>query len=66
MSRPGDTFGVTPEVHANQVIDALARGDSDIFAGAGSREAYEELRADPKAFERKNIDRWFGPTATVT
>jgi NAD(P)-dependent dehydrogenase (short-subunit alcohol dehydrogenase family) len=63
MSRPGDTFGVSPEVHANQVIDALARGETDVFAGAGSREAYEALRADPRAFERKNIDRWFGPTA---
>ena len=55
------TGGISPELHANQVLDALARGETDIYAGAGSRESYEALRADPRAFERKNIDRWFGP-----
>jgi len=62
MTPPGVTFGVSPEVHANQVLDALSRGETDIFAGAGSHEAYEALRTDPQAFERKNIERWFGPT----
>ena len=55
--------GISPELHANQVLDALARGETDIFAGAGSREAYDRLRADPEGFERRNIERWFGPAA---
>ncbi len=59
MTPAGYTSGVSPEVHANEVLDALARGETDIFAGAGARAAYESLRADPQAFERKNIDRWF-------
>ena len=40
---------------------AVARGEIDIYAGAGSRQSYERLRADPQAFERTNIDRWFPP-----
>jgi NAD(P)-dependent dehydrogenase (short-subunit alcohol dehydrogenase family) len=63
MTPPGVTFGVSPEVHGNQVLDALARGETDIYAGQNSRESYEALRADPEAFERKNIERWFGPKA---
>lgn len=63
MTQPGYTAGISPEMHANQVLDALARGETDIFAGAGSREADERLRADPQGFERRNIERWFGPKA---
>ncbi len=59
LTPAGYTSGVSPEKHANEVLDALARGETDIFAGAGSRESYERLRADPQAFERANIDRWF-------
>lgn len=61
LSPPGYTRGITPEQHANDVLDALARGEADIYAGAGSRETFERMRADPQAFERANIDRWFGP-----
>jgi NAD(P)-dependent dehydrogenase (short-subunit alcohol dehydrogenase family) len=64
MTQAGYTRGVSPEQHANQVLDALARGETDIFAGAGSRETYDALRTDPQAFERKNVDRWFGPKAS--
>ncbi|MFO1425635.1 MAG: hypothetical protein U1F11_01400 [Steroidobacteraceae bacterium] len=60
MTPAGYTLGVSPEQHANEVLDALARGETDIFAGHGSREAYERQRSDPQAFERANIDRWFG------
>jgi NAD(P)-dependent dehydrogenase (short-subunit alcohol dehydrogenase family) len=62
MTQAGYTAGISPELHANQVLDALARGETDIFAGTGSREAYERLRADPEGFERRNVERWFGPT----
>jgi NAD(P)-dependent dehydrogenase (short-subunit alcohol dehydrogenase family) len=61
LTPAGYTSGISPEQHATDVIDALARGETDIYAGAGSRQAYERLRADPQAFERLNIDRWFPP-----
>jgi NAD(P)-dependent dehydrogenase (short-subunit alcohol dehydrogenase family) len=61
LTPAGYTSGVSPEQHANEVLDALARGETDIYAGAGSRQAYEKLRADPQAFERMNVDRWFPP-----
>lgn len=61
LTPAGYTSGISPEQHANDVLDALARGETDIYAGAGSRQAYERLRADPQAFERTKIDRWFPP-----
>ena len=61
LTPAGYTSGISPELHAQQVLDALARGETDIYAGAGSREAYDRLRADPQGFERRNIDRWFPP-----
>jgi len=61
MTPAGYSAGMSPEQHANEVLDALARGETDIYAGAGARASYEALRADPEAFERKNIERWFGP-----
>jgi NAD(P)-dependent dehydrogenase (short-subunit alcohol dehydrogenase family) len=63
MTPAGYSSGASPEQHANQVLDALARGETDIFAGTGSREAYAALVADPQAFERRNIERWFGDGA---
>ena len=64
MTPAGSAGGISPEQHANDVLDALARGETDIFAGAGSRQAYERLRADPQAFARMNIERWFPPGTT--
>jgi NAD(P)-dependent dehydrogenase (short-subunit alcohol dehydrogenase family) len=61
MTPANYSSGISPELHANQVLDALERGETDIYAGAGSRETEAALRNDPQAFERKNIDRWFGP-----
>jgi NAD(P)-dependent dehydrogenase (short-subunit alcohol dehydrogenase family) len=63
MTPASYTRGISPQLHAKEVLDALARGETDIYAGDGSREAYEALREDPKAFERRNIDRWYGPQA---
>jgi NAD(P)-dependent dehydrogenase (short-subunit alcohol dehydrogenase family) len=58
MTPASYTRGISPQQHANDVLDALARGETDVFAGAGAREAYERQRADPEAFERANIERF--------
>jgi short-subunit dehydrogenase len=49
---------VTPVAHAHEVFDALARGEEDIFAGANAPAMRDEIRADPKAFERKVVERF--------
>ncbi len=50
--------GVSPEEHARQVFDAMARGETDVFA-AGSQRMRNAIFADPKAFERTRIDRFW-------
>lgn len=50
--------GVSPEEHARQVFDAMARGDTDVYA-AGSRRMRDAIAADPLAFERGRIDRFY-------
>lgn len=54
----GSSFGFSPVQHAEEVLDALARGETEILA-AGSKGFFEKLRADPKAFERGVIDRFY-------
>lgn len=54
----GTKFGFTPVQHAEEVFDALAQGETEILA-AGSKGFFERLRADPKAFERGVIDRYY-------
>ncbi|MDX2223216.1 MAG: SDR family NAD(P)-dependent oxidoreductase [Rhodospirillaceae bacterium] len=53
----GYTGGVTPEQHAEEVFDALAKGEADVFP-AGSRRMAERIRTDPAGFERGVIDRF--------
>jgi NAD(P)-dependent dehydrogenase (short-subunit alcohol dehydrogenase family) len=53
-----ESGGVSPEEHARQVFDAMARGETDIFA-AGSQRMRDLIFADPKAFERTRIDRFW-------
>lgn len=60
MTQAGYTRGISPEQHANEVLDALAAGETDIFAGTGAKEAYQRVRSDPAGFERQNIDRFNG------
>lgn len=50
--------GVSPEEHGHQVIDALTRGDTDVYA-AGSRGMRERIMADPEAFEKDRIKRFY-------
>lgn len=58
MSAAGFKSGVTPEDHANEVLNKLARGDTDVFAGAGSEAMRQTILSDPQAFERGVIDRF--------
>ncbi len=37
----------------------MARGDTDVFAGAGSAAMKANILNDPKAFERGVIDRFY-------
>jgi hypothetical protein len=36
----------------------MARGEEDVFAGSGATAIRDEIRADPKAFERKVLARF--------
>lgn len=51
--------GMDPIDHAAEVFDALARGETDILAGAGSARLRDEVRADPKAVERDRTERFY-------
>jgi len=53
-SAAGYPGGVTPAEHAREVFDAMARGDTDVYA-AGSRALRDRITADPVAFERQRI-----------
>jgi NAD(P)-dependent dehydrogenase (short-subunit alcohol dehydrogenase family) len=57
--------GVSPEQHANEVIDAMAAGETDILAGGGAKAYLARLRADPKAFEREHIERFYARQASA-
>ncbi len=56
-SPSGYSGGVTPEEHAREVIDKMARGDTDVFA-AGSERIRQRILDDPQTFERGVIDRF--------
>ncbi|MCB2107890.1 MAG: SDR family NAD(P)-dependent oxidoreductase [Rhodobacteraceae bacterium] len=53
----GHTGNFTPEQHAEEVLDAVARGESDIYA-AGSYGMRARIDEDPAAFHRRVIDRF--------
>ncbi len=57
-SPAGYSGGTTPEAHAREVFDAMARGDTDVYA-AGSRAMRERINDDPVAFERMRIERFW-------
>ncbi len=59
MTPAGYDPGVTPVEHAHQVFDAMERGETTIFAGAGAKEMLEQIQADPEAFERATIKRFY-------
>jgi NAD(P)-dependent dehydrogenase (short-subunit alcohol dehydrogenase family) len=55
----------TPREHAAQVLDALAAGEEEIYAGDGAAALCEELRADPRGFERKLIERFYSDPLAI-
>jgi NAD(P)-dependent dehydrogenase (short-subunit alcohol dehydrogenase family) len=60
----GSKGGVSPVEHAAEVFDAMAAGETEIYA-AGSRGFVERLRADPRAFERTVIERFYTNPVTI-
>jgi len=54
----GAKGGATPVQHANEVFDAMAAGETEIYA-AGARGFVERIRSDPQAFERTVIERFY-------
>jgi len=44
--------------HAHEVIDALGRGETDVYA-AGSQGMRDRIFADPQAFEKDRIQRFY-------
>jgi NAD(P)-dependent dehydrogenase (short-subunit alcohol dehydrogenase family) len=60
----GSKGGVTPVQHANEVFDAMAAGETEIYA-AGARGFVDRLRSDPRAFERGVIERFHTNPVTI-
>jgi len=63
-SPAGTSGGISPNEHAHQVFDAMARGDTDVYA-AGSKGMRDMINADPEAFERGRIKRFYESPLTI-
>lgn len=59
MSAQGYAGGMSPIEHANEVLDAMAQGYTDVFAGGGSAAMRANIDKDPAAFERGVINRFY-------
>jgi NAD(P)-dependent dehydrogenase (short-subunit alcohol dehydrogenase family) len=59
MSAKNLQVETTPLEHAQQVLAALEAGEEDIFAGDSASAIRDAIRADPKAFERQVIERFY-------
>lgn len=55
----------SPVQHAKQVLDALAVGTEDIYAGDGAEALRDLAQGDPKAFERRLIERFYTDPLTI-
>ncbi len=60
----GSKGGVSPAEHAIEVLDAMARGETEIYA-AGARAFVDRIRSDPQAFERTVIERFHSSPVTI-
>lgn len=62
MSAKG-THAKTPALeHAHFVLDAVERGEEDIYAGLGAKDMHDAIRKDPIAFQRGRNERfWTSP-----
>lgn len=56
----------SPREHAEQVLVALEAGEEDIYAGDGAAELRDQLAQDPKAFERRLIERFYTDPLTMS
>ena len=63
-SPAGSSGGISPEEHAHQVFDSMAQGDTDVYA-AGSKRMRDLISADPEAFERGRIKRFYENPLTI-
>jgi len=61
---PSSFTGASPKEHAREVLDAMARGDTDVYA-AGSRAMRGLITADPEAWERRRIDSFYNDPLTI-
>jgi len=62
MSAKGTHPKTSAPDHARFVLDAVERGEEDIYAGLGAKEMHEAIRKDPVAFQRDRINRfWTNP-----
>ena len=50
---------ISPVEHARDVFKAVSDGAEDIYAGAGAEDMRAAYEADPKAFERRRIERFY-------
>ena len=55
----------SPVEHAHQVFEALAQGQEDIYAGDEAEELRDFVLSDPKAFERRLIERFYTDPLTI-
>ena len=58
MSAKNPNTLVSPQAHAVEVLDAVAAGEVDIFAGARAGDIRDAVRADPLAYEAQLIERF--------
>jgi len=56
----------SPREHAEQVLAALEAGEEDIYAGDGAEALRDDIRRDPKAFERGLIERFYKDPLTIS
>jgi short-subunit dehydrogenase len=58
MSANNPNSLVSPQAHAEEVLDAVAAGEADIFAGARAGDLRDAVRSDPMAFEAQLTERF--------
>lgn len=58
MSRNNPNTLVSAQAHAEEVLDAVAAGEVDIFAGARAGDLRDAVRADPLAYELTLTERF--------
>ena len=51
LAPPGYTGGVSAVDHGLEVVEAMARGETDVSAGGGSEAMRAQILQDPQAFE---------------